>query len=102
MEALSALKRLQELLKEGAQPFAARVMLEIASPDVAEQARADDSRAATSLLREIQEAAELIKAEVIAQIAPCKLSADHFRIERQTLDWRNLYGGKGLTLTFVS
>lgn len=61
---LSALKRLQELLGEGAQPFAARVMLEIGSPEIAERAPNDGTRAATPLLREIEEAAELIRVEV--------------------------------------
>lgn len=65
MEALSALKRLQELLQEGAEPFAKRVILEIGNADVAEKGPShDDAHAATPLLREIQEGAELIRVEV--------------------------------------
>lgn len=65
MEALSALKRLQELLKEGAEPFAKRVMMEISNPDIAGRGAAgDDRHARTPLLREIQEGAELIRVEV--------------------------------------
>lgn len=64
VEALSALRRLQELLQEGAEPFAARVILEIASPEIAQRARDDETRASTPLLREIQDAAELIRVEV--------------------------------------
>ena len=65
MEALSALKRLQELLQEGAEPFAKRVMLEISNPDIqGREATHDDAHASTPLLREIQEGAELIRVEV--------------------------------------
>lgn len=65
VEALSALKRLQELLQEGAEPFAKRVMLEISNPDIkGREATHDDAHASTPLLREIQEGAELIRVEV--------------------------------------
>lgn len=65
MEALSALKRLQELLKEGAEPFAKRVMMEISNPEIAGRGSThDDTHASTPLLREIQEGAELIRVEV--------------------------------------
>lgn len=65
VEALSALKRLQELLQEGAEPFAKRVMQEISNADIAEKGSShDDAHAATPLLREIQEGAELIRVEV--------------------------------------
>ena len=66
MEALSALKRLQELLKEGAEPFAKRVMMEIANPDIVGRSSShDDHHASTPLLRELQEGAELIRVEVL-------------------------------------
>lgn len=68
MEALSTLKRLQELLREGAAPFAGRVMLEIASPRLGVQAAHDEAQASSPLLREIQDAAELIRVEVIRNI----------------------------------
>lgn len=65
VEALSALKRLQELLAEGAESFAARVMLEISNPDIGGQGSThDEGHASTPLLREIQEGAELIRVEV--------------------------------------
>lgn len=65
VETLSALKRLQELLKEGPEPFAKRIMMEISNPDIAGRGSAhDDSHASTPLLREIQEGAELIRVEV--------------------------------------
>lgn len=62
-EALSALKRLQELLQEGSGPFAKRVLQEISSPEAAD-AKQEEGRASTPLLREVQDAAELIRAEV--------------------------------------
>lgn len=65
MEALSALKRLQELLAEGAESFAVRVMLEISNPDIGRKGSThDEGHASTPLLREIQEGAELIRVEV--------------------------------------
>lgn len=65
MEALSALKRLQELLQEGAEPFAKRVMQEVSNPDIAGKPSSHDgTNAATPLLREIEEGAELIRVEV--------------------------------------
>eukprot|EP00752_Nemacystus_decipiens_P010330 g9202.t1 len=71
VEAISALKRLQELLKEGAEPFAKRVMMEIANPDIAGRGSShDDNHASTPLLREIQEGAELIRAEVVDEMGP--------------------------------
>jgi len=71
VEALSALKRLQELLQEGAEPFAKRVMLEILNPDiVGREATHDDAHASTPLLREIQEGAELIRVEVTKIFSP--------------------------------
>lgn len=64
MEALSALRRLQELLHEGAGPFAARVVLEVASPEIGGKASHSESRASTPLLREIAESTEHIRMEV--------------------------------------
>ena len=63
VEALSALKRLQDHLQEGAGPFAKRVLLEISSPEFAD-AHHDEAHASSPLLREIQDASELIRAEV--------------------------------------
>lgn len=67
VEALSALKRLQELLQEGAVPFAKRVMTEISNPDivVAQGSAQGEALASTPLLRKIQEGAELIRVEVL-------------------------------------
>lgn len=65
VEALSALKRLQELLQEGAGPFAKRVMQEVSNPDIAgKPSTHDGTNASTPLLREIEEGAELIRVEV--------------------------------------
>lgn len=65
VEALSALRRLEQLLKEGAEAFTTRVMLEIASPEILDKPQQhDENRASSPLLREIIEAAELIRVEV--------------------------------------
>lgn len=62
VEALAALRRLQELLREGSAPFAARVMSELASPP-----DPDGKLTSTSpLLHELMNEAELIKVEVRA------------------------------------
>lgn len=69
VEALSALRRLEQLLKEGAEAFTTRVMLEIASPEILDNPQQhDEHRASSPLLREILEAAELIRVEVYEPI----------------------------------
>lgn len=62
VEALAAVRRLQELLSEGSAPFAAKVMSELASPP-----DPDGQTASTSpLLHELLNEAEFIKIEVRA------------------------------------
>lgn len=64
VKALSALKHLQGLFEEGPQSFTERVMQEIASPKMAGKDSYVEGRASSPLLQEIQETAELLRAEV--------------------------------------
>lgn len=65
VKALSALKHLQGLFEEGPESFTERVMQEIASPKMASKDNHVEGRASSPLLREVQETAELLRAEVI-------------------------------------
>ena len=66
---LSAMKRLQDHLYEGARPLAKRVLLQLFnSPEVADAPR-DEARASTPLLRHIYDAAERVRAQVRRDVA---------------------------------
>lgn len=63
VEALSALRRIQEMLREGATSFAERVINEVATPPDPD---GQTSSTTSPLLHELMDEAELIKVEVMS------------------------------------